>query len=480
MSSMSSSAEPASCIELEQVAFLGSLLSMLSVRELMGLRRMNTRWRGLASSPQFWAAMAHSLAGEHALYTLEPTRTAIAAAPEAGSAWRRHFLEQLWPARDKWRSSGGGDGGDARAGFSIQVSVRFRPGPRSNRGLALPLHQFLRVRREQEAVGGGRGGGGGGGGGGGSGGGDELAGGWLASMTPPARFLDPLLGHVMRDPVVLPRCGTIVDRASLLSHARMRGPVSPIDGLSCDPAACEDAAELRRDIDAWRARASAAHAAGNEVGLDAAHALIESMGENLPPEVLRALQEAAVLRDIAKAALCSAAATAPPRRGARVLDIDGDDSFEDGVAEADDESTAAAAGTWQDEVGHAHGGGASGSAARRTVAAGGEECAGGRQRRGDAGRVLSIGPHRVVAFIEGSGIRPFDYARVHGGRFHRQRPRRRRRGSERVQRVRAVLRADGRWQDPHHVRARDERRRRRHGDRHARVCRDALCPGGSA
>ena len=59
---------------------------MLSVRELMCLRLLSTRWRALEREAAFWVAASSSLAREASLHVLEPSRGATTGARDAGAA----------------------------------------------------------------------------------------------------------------------------------------------------------------------------------------------------------------------------------------------------------------------------------------------------------------------------------------------------------------------------------------------------------
>lgn len=69
-------------------------------------------------------------------------------------AWKRFFFDSLWPARNKWGDLSQQDQlQDAKDGqdFKINVCVRFRPllEPPPDSKLSLPLHQFVKLKRQQ-------------------------------------------------------------------------------------------------------------------------------------------------------------------------------------------------------------------------------------------------------------------------------------------------------------------------------------------
>merc|ERR1711991_1054386 len=65
--------------------------------------------------------------------------------------------------------------------FKIEVGCRFRPGERVNKNLVVPLHQFLKVRRQKAA--------------------DTKT--FCVGEADPEEYLDPFLKTLMRDPVKL-------------------------------------------------------------------------------------------------------------------------------------------------------------------------------------------------------------------------------------------------------------------------------------
>ena len=86
----------------------------------------------------------------------------------------------------------------------------------------------------------------------------------------PAEFEDPIMGDLMRDPVVLPS-GQIVDRSTIVQHLLS----DPKDPFTRQPMTIDDASpaeELKGRIDAWKAeRVAAAQAkvGGDEMDVDA-------------------------------------------------------------------------------------------------------------------------------------------------------------------------------------------------------------------
>lgn len=66
----------------------------------------------------------------------------------------------------------------------------------------------------------------------------------------PDEFQDPIQYTLMRDPVIMPTSGTIVDRATILRHL-LTDPIDPFNRKPLTPDMLEPAVELKAKIDAW-------------------------------------------------------------------------------------------------------------------------------------------------------------------------------------------------------------------------------------
>ena len=169
--------------------------------------------------------------------------------PSSGGAmaWKRFFFDGLWPARGKWHAAAQEDeamGGEAppppAADFRINVCVRFRPlaEPPVDSKLGLPLHQYIKLQRQQARK-------------------KSLRDGQVhkvtVGMAPPAHFLDGVFGTLMKDPVRLPSSGVVTDRAGAAEHIK-RYKKDLFDGSRLlHPNRLEELPELRAEIEAWRA-----------------------------------------------------------------------------------------------------------------------------------------------------------------------------------------------------------------------------------
>lgn len=66
----------------------------------------------------------------------------------------------------------------------------------------------------------------------------------------PEEFLDPIQYTLMRDPVVLPTSGTVMDRATIMRHL-LTDQRDPINRQLLTPDMLTPAAELKSRIDTW-------------------------------------------------------------------------------------------------------------------------------------------------------------------------------------------------------------------------------------
>lgn len=139
-----------------------NVLIFLEWREIGRIIRLSRYMQELCEdstvSPGVWMRMCFALGFETALYVPQSLRPVFHSSPDtkgvdksSGAVWKHFFFENLWPARGKWGSGGGSLSSGASSDFKISVSVRFRPLKlnESDEKLGLPLHQYIRLRRQQ-------------------------------------------------------------------------------------------------------------------------------------------------------------------------------------------------------------------------------------------------------------------------------------------------------------------------------------------
>ena len=141
--------------------------------------------------------------------------------------YRKHFFDDLWCVRRKWDASTLPIASAVPQSYKIKVGVRFRPGDIQSDKVCLPLHQFLKVKRHQlaekqknttaTAAGANS---------------SSQENGQLSLLigeNDPEEYVDPFLGTLMKDPVLLTSSNRIVDR-SVAVQCILRGGKDPFNG----------------------------------------------------------------------------------------------------------------------------------------------------------------------------------------------------------------------------------------------------------
>jgi hypothetical protein len=249
---------------MERVLLLPSLVKYMDLETLKALILVSKESHKQClqfDEVGYWAAVCTAFAVAKGLY-MPPTDSVKNA--------RKFFFEELWVARHKWAplpDAEDPDSGDQQqqvparfTEFKIRVGCRFRPGTRGQGNMCLPLHQFLRVKREAkaaaEAAAAAKG----------EGGKDSVPP-VLIGETDPAEFLDPFLGTLMREPVLLESSGQVrtcvysnrdAFALALLLTSAAFSPVRPSD---LRPRARRAVHLARREGPFQRAAAHAGHAA---------------------------------------------------------------------------------------------------------------------------------------------------------------------------------------------------------------------------
>lgn len=218
------------------------VLVFLDFSSLMTIVTLNKRFHALLkdenSALGFWPAVCNAFCAHAGLYS------PVIANPEniiPRFQYRKHFFDDLWTLRNKWTNKAGE--GESLS-YKVRVSCRFRPGESPGGRVCLPLHQFLRLRRQkkakqeqenQENHG--------------TNGANDI----FVGERDPEEFCDPLLGSLMRDPVLLTSSGRIVDR-TVAMQCIQRGGRDPFNGKRLTTQMLAPQPELASRIQAWRDR----------------------------------------------------------------------------------------------------------------------------------------------------------------------------------------------------------------------------------
>jgi hypothetical protein len=174
--------------------------------------------------------------------------------------YRKHFFDDLWPLRNKWAFNKGlnEEFNDIAAvaastttaiqqSYKVKVACRFRPGELPQGKVFLPLHQFLKLKRQQKAAtlqdDGSD-----------TGSNNSSTHGILFGEKDPEEFLDPFLGTLMKDPVLLKPSGKICDRSVAL-QCILRGGRDPFNNKRLTQAMLEPLPDLAQRIVEWKEKA---------------------------------------------------------------------------------------------------------------------------------------------------------------------------------------------------------------------------------
>ena len=149
--------------------------------------------------------------------------------------YRKHFFDDLWPLRTKWSIDNVGPSNNQS--YKIKVACRFRPGETPEGKVCLPLHQFLKLKRQQKLQ-------------------KESQGiqnipEVLIGSKEPEEFLDPFLGTLMKDPVLLTTSDRICDRSVAL-QCILRGGRDPFNNRKLTQANLQPVPDLLHQIIQWK------------------------------------------------------------------------------------------------------------------------------------------------------------------------------------------------------------------------------------
>ena len=174
----------------------------------------------------FWLSYSHSFSHHYGLF-MRPDEGVLI------KNVRKHFFDELWVAKEKWLFVNQSElSSSSSHAFKIKVSCRFRPGDRGHHNMCLPLHQFLKVRRDKNKL-------------------SENASDLLVGEEDPVEFLDPFLGSLMREPVLLLSSGKICERV-IAVQCILRGGRDPFNGEKLTTEMMVFQADLSDRISAWR------------------------------------------------------------------------------------------------------------------------------------------------------------------------------------------------------------------------------------
>lgn len=207
---------------MDQPAFL-QFLDLKSLQNLIFLCKTSQKICLHEIKPSFFAALSHSFADYYGLYTLE-LESILKNDPV------KYFNDEINIAKYKFKTQLPiPDSADETItnSFKINIHARFRPGVQQHQGVQLPLHQFLKVKRNKINN-------------------DDF----LVGTADPEEFIDPLLGCLMKQPVLLITSGKIVDRSVAVAALQRRKDPFNNKKLNAEHIIPQD--ELGVKINDWR------------------------------------------------------------------------------------------------------------------------------------------------------------------------------------------------------------------------------------
>lgn len=253
-----------------EILLLPSVIRFLDFQALCGLPFLcRTARRCVNQIPDdvgYWLACCHAYVQHNGLFMRTDEGMLLKNA-------RKYFFEELLIAKYKWDCLDEAEGNNNIQTFKIKVSCRFRPGDRGQQNMNLPLHQFLKVKREARAK-------------------ERLqlkeSSGLLVGEADPVEFLDPFLGYLMREPVLLQSSGKICERA-IAVQCILRGSKDPFNGERLTREMIVPQLELSSRISIWRLKKESIDIS---VGVAEVKSLIDEGA--IDPELLDALMEVSV------------------------------------------------------------------------------------------------------------------------------------------------------------------------------------------
>ena len=237
----------------------------------------------MVNEKSFWIAVNNSFAFCYGLYTFCHNDLLNINA-------KKHFLQELLTAKHKFLSTTIDT--TTTKSFNIKVCARFRPGIRSNNNVNLPLHQFLKVRRKniKETE-------------------ENNNNKCIVGEQDPEEFVDPLLGTLMNDPVLLKTSMKILDRSCAVKSI-LRGGRDPFNNRKLSLADLIPQPELAEKIRVWKEKKK-------NIDISISMNDVQQLGDSMAsdPELLAILMEADRLSSLSKRAQLDARETVKSSEG---------------------------------------------------------------------------------------------------------------------------------------------------------------------
>ena len=247
------------------------------------------------SEEGFWNAMCISFTKHAGLFSPYLSQLEGARPELSGQFAHQHFLNDLWIARKKWSKSdliegheaGENEEGDSQVDqekdvgeFKIAVTARFRPGQIVKENMNLPLHQFLKLKRQERLKNAYTN--------------DEH----FVGENDPEEFLDPFLNVLMREPVLLLSSNRICERA-LAVQSILRSGRDPFNHAKLSMEQVIPQLELKENIETWKLTKQANTLEQLSISDTQVKANLIDSKPDIDPELLNALLEAEQMMNLA-------------------------------------------------------------------------------------------------------------------------------------------------------------------------------------
>ena len=258
-------ADQAPSVHHTRVLLHPHLLHFLETEELVRLGSLSKTYARIIKTDNtigYWPAMCASLTGKRGIYS-----------PHISKNARAYFFEELWKSNSKWKPD------SAVQDFKIRVSTRFRPGEKSQSKFSLPLHQFLKVRKQQIK--------------------ETKSGesGVFVGEDIPEHMQDSLLGTLMNQPVQLKHSGRILDRSVAVACV-LRGGKDPFTGAKLTMDSIMPLPELAAEIAEFKVKQA-------NVDISVGEKDVLGLVEEVDPALLEALVAVEQVRGVVSYVLLS-------------------------------------------------------------------------------------------------------------------------------------------------------------------------------
>jgi len=216
-------------VQVLDILLLPTVLEFLCFSDLRSYQYLSKRVLGIIRDVNndggYWHTLCKAFAKQFGLYHQCFWMNPIQA--------RQHMIHDLFQSINKWAIVSD----KVVQNFKVKTVCRFRPGAHSSGKVLLPLHQFLKLRREKLRDGDGE---------------VENCDDPLRKFGKqiPEQYLDPIIGTLMRNPVQLGPSKRVVDR-SVAVQCILHGSKDPFSNEKLQSSDLLPLPELQTEIENW-------------------------------------------------------------------------------------------------------------------------------------------------------------------------------------------------------------------------------------